>query len=334
VQDVGLGTKAFYVVTGIHHQGVILFFVVSGFLIGGRVWDLLERGRFSASRYFVDRFTRIYIVLLPGLFLSLLVDWAGTSFLADTRLFGMRPLEPAGITSGWRWDQLVCHFASLQSLACQPLGVNPPLWSLGFEWTFYFLAPLMIGAFYASMHLVARLAAFAMIAAGLQTLFGRIDTFVPMLAVWFLGAVSARVVTRANLPVLPGLAGLGLVLVCMVLSRTQWLPLVATDVGIALGLALALATRRIARLQIADGWVRRGADFSFSLYLLHVPVGLAAGALLERAGWPRDLAPPGAATYSAFGLAVCIALGAAFLFARATEANTGAVRRILRGADR
>jgi hypothetical protein len=41
VEGAGPVTKAFYVLTGIHHEGVILFFVVSGFLIGGWVWDLM-----------------------------------------------------------------------------------------------------------------------------------------------------------------------------------------------------------------------------------------------------------------------------------------------------
>ena len=117
----------------------------------------------------------------------------------------------------------------------------------------------------------------------------------------------------------------------MVLSRTKSLPLAATDTGIAVGLALALASRPIAQLRVAEAWVQRGAAFSFSLYLLHVPLGLLIGAALERLGWSRDLAPPGMAAYSAFGLTVGLSMIAAWAFAALTEEKTPAARRFLKG---
>jgi len=58
-REPGFFTKLFYLVTGIHHEGVIIFFVISGFLIGGRAWGQIESGEFSWTRYFVERFTRI-----------------------------------------------------------------------------------------------------------------------------------------------------------------------------------------------------------------------------------------------------------------------------------
>lgn len=51
----GLGTKAFYLATGVHHQAVMVFFVLSGFFVGGAVVKALSAGRFSWGRYAVAR---------------------------------------------------------------------------------------------------------------------------------------------------------------------------------------------------------------------------------------------------------------------------------------
>src|SRR5690349_24974086 len=85
IPQAGLGTKIFYFLTGIHREGVAIFFAVSGFLVGGGVWRSLQHGRFKPKAYFASRFARIYIVLLPALALTLLLDWIGRSFLIDTR---------------------------------------------------------------------------------------------------------------------------------------------------------------------------------------------------------------------------------------------------------
>ena len=106
IAQAGLGTKAFYFLTGIHREGVAIFFAVSGFLVGGGVWRSLRRSRFDAKVYFASRFARIYVVLLPALVLTLLLDRIGRSYLIDTRFFGERPLMPIGLTSDWTWGQL------------------------------------------------------------------------------------------------------------------------------------------------------------------------------------------------------------------------------------
>jgi peptidoglycan/LPS O-acetylase OafA/YrhL len=116
----------------------------------------------------------------------------------------------------------------------------------------------------------------------------------------------------------------------MVLSRAKTAPVLVTDAAIALGLALALASRPISALRIAEPIVRRGAAFSFSLYVLHLPIGVLIGAALEKLGWSKELMPPGPAAYSAFCLTAVGALGFTYLFARATEHKTAAFRRWLK----
>jgi peptidoglycan/LPS O-acetylase OafA/YrhL len=329
VDGAGVATKAFYLLTGVQYEAVILFFVVSGFLIGGRVWDLIERRRFDLAQYFVDRFTRIYVVLIPASLVVVVIASAGPVLFGDTRLFGVRPLQPTGITAGWTWAQVPCHLANLQPIACPVWGINPPLWSLGYEWVFYFVAPLLLGACYAPLHPLAKLAGAALVLAGIATLAPPPDPFGFLFAVWLLGAVSARTLARTSLPLPLGLAGIALVAACMILSRAKVAPQLATDGGVAVGLAIALACAPIVRVRIVDSLVRRGAAFSFSLYILHLPVALVIGAALEKLGWRRELAPPGLAAYVAFGITVALTMAVAYGFARLTEDHTAAVRRWL-----
>ena len=66
--DAGLIAKSLYFATGFSHEAVIIFFVLSGYLVGGKAIRLARRSTEEQRRRFViDRFVRIFIVLLPAL---------------------------------------------------------------------------------------------------------------------------------------------------------------------------------------------------------------------------------------------------------------------------
>ena len=108
--------------------GVDLFFVLSGFLITGR---LLERKHDSAGPYYKGFYTRRAFRILPLYYTTLLVVgsvmwWAGESswqFLAASVVF----LPNVALLAGW-WTT-------------GPLGV---LWSLGVEEQVYLVWPLLV----------------------------------------------------------------------------------------------------------------------------------------------------------------------------------------------
>ncbi|EIM24727.1 acyltransferase family protein [Microvirga lotononidis] len=323
----GLGTKVFYFLTGIHREGVAIFFAVSGFLVGGAVWRAIRGQRFDPKAYLASRFARIYLVLVPALALALLLDWAGRSFLGDTRFFGERPLMPMGFTSDWTWPQMACNVAAVQGIFCKPLGVNPPLWSLGYEWVFYLIAPILFGLALVRFPRPARVGGIALVLAGIGALAGPLSHWLPWLVIWLAGALAAQIVRARELPLWSGLLGLAVVAAGFVLSRTQSVPVYATDLMVGLGTALAIANGRLL------GWcplrkpVRIGADFSYSLYLIHVPVTVLLGGIIEHFGWHSTLVVPSAPVYAAFAGLVISALVAAFLFAQVTERHTDRVRR-------
>jgi peptidoglycan/LPS O-acetylase OafA/YrhL len=333
VPDAGVATRLFYLVTGMQHEGVVLFFVVSGFLVGGSVWRNIEAGRFDARLYLINRFSRIYLVLIPALLLVLVLDRLGMSLLADTRFYAERPLFPSGVAAGWTWSQIPCHLAALQGAVCNAWGADPPLWSLGWEWVFYLVAPLLFGACLMPLSPAARAAALAVIAASLVTLFG-VGDWLLWLFTWLIGVAASLAATRRKLPLALGLAGLALCAASLVLARAAFLPVLATDLGVGLGLAAAVACRPIANAPVLEGLAARGAAFSYSLYLIHLPVGVLAGALLQRLGFPETLMLPGARAYAAFALIAAAALLSAIGFARLTERHTASFRRFLSPAAR
>ena len=55
--------------------GVDIFFVISGFLISGIVWNALEAGDFSYTRFYANRILRIFPALLTVLLVLYVAGW-------------------------------------------------------------------------------------------------------------------------------------------------------------------------------------------------------------------------------------------------------------------
>lgn len=328
VPGAGIFTRFFYLLTGLHYEGVLLFFVVSGFLVGGSVWRNIEGGRFDARLYLINRFSRIYLVLIPALVLVFLVENLGGHLLADTRFYAMRPLFPSEVADGWTWNQIPCHLAALQGVACAPWGADPPLWSLGWEWLFYLIAPALFAICLLRLRSLTRAIVFACLCMSLLSVLG-IGQWLLWLGIWLSGVAASLLASRRELPILAGLAGLLLCVIALVVSRTSVVPGVLADLGVGLGLAIGVSCRKIANANLLEAIAARGASFSYSLYLIHLPIGVFVGGLLEHIGWPATLIAPGLEAYAAFAVIVAVALTCAYFFAQLTEKHTARFRRFL-----
>jgi len=84
VDHPGLVWSGFYFVTGFGHQAVMVFFVMSGFLVGGTVVSRAETGQWSWIDYAITRMTRLWIVLLPALLLTALWDNLGIAITGSS----------------------------------------------------------------------------------------------------------------------------------------------------------------------------------------------------------------------------------------------------------
>ena len=172
------------------HEAVVVFFVLSGFLVGGAV--VKRRGQPTPwlRGYFIDRLVRIYVVFVPILALTWIVDASGRAWFANANLYDLPFL------AGHFDPKLILpNVLSLQGLWVEPLGSNLPLWTLGMEVWFYLLFPLLLLPWLAAYprHWVR---VFGLAAALMFLLALPAGNYMPFgFAIWTLGAL-ARVLPR------------------------------------------------------------------------------------------------------------------------------------------
>lgn len=97
LQSSSILTKAFYLITSFGHDAVMVFFVLSGFLISGSIFRERRTGKFTWRRYAVNRLTRLYVVLIPGLLLTLFWDQLGMAMFPSNPIY-------TGEAVGWKSD--------------------------------------------------------------------------------------------------------------------------------------------------------------------------------------------------------------------------------------
>ncbi|WP_198017206.1 acyltransferase family protein [Methylocapsa acidiphila] len=324
--------KLFYFVTGVGHEAVVIFFVLSGFLIGGSLADSMARGDFNLPRYLIARFARIYVVYIPALIITLAVFFFGSLLLCDSQsapqwfapLLSRPPLEFGG------GSQAICFLAGLQGFACPAWDKNPVLWSLGFEWALYLFAPALIQLIVWNASLGLRLIAGALVCAIAATLCSYRDPVEAAFwfGAWFLGVGAFRLMRTGAVQLPIGLIGFGLMIAGMFLAhvypdypRRQ----IMTDVVIACGAALAVSCRPLAALPLAPRFFAWAAGFSYTLYAIHAPFVFLSVSFFQRLGFPPDLAP-GPAPFMEFAITIAICLLAAFLVSLITERKTEQIR--------
>ena len=131
-----------YFVTGFGHEAVIIFFVLSGYLIGGHVVQACRRNRWSWKRYALDRLTRLGIVLVPALLLCLALDSIGIHLLHANWLYsGSAHIAEMQVPVTDSPKTLLGNLVFLQTIRVPTFGSDFPLWSLANEFWYYVLFP-------------------------------------------------------------------------------------------------------------------------------------------------------------------------------------------------
>jgi peptidoglycan/LPS O-acetylase OafA/YrhL len=120
--------------------GVDVFFVISGFLISGIMFNALHAGTFSFTDFYARRIKRIF----PALTLVLLVSFAFAWFVLfddELKQLGNHTLRAVAFLSNFTFWRETGYFDS--AAETKPLL---HLWSLGVEEQFYIVWPLIIWA--------------------------------------------------------------------------------------------------------------------------------------------------------------------------------------------
>jgi peptidoglycan/LPS O-acetylase OafA/YrhL len=315
--------RLFYFATGLGHEAVVIFFVMSGWLVGGSVWRQQREDRFSWRDYGTARLTRLWLVLIPALIWTEAVDHIGMSISGEYGYDGSQfVMSSSGPGNDAPLDLSMTAFAGnaffLQTILVPVLGTNGPLWSLAYEFWYYAAFPLFAWAW--RRRRSWRGLGFA--AAGVAIVIWLPAAIQAGFVIWLLGWLGAllfpRVRASAGMPLT--LASLVLTIALLVVFK-HW---TITGSGIFLGVAVAglLIGLRLqpnsAAFPRAKAAASHLAKISYTLYLFHFPL-LALGFFSLHLAQRQ----PGMPTYGEFALLLCavliVATGLWYLFERQTE---------------
>jgi peptidoglycan/LPS O-acetylase OafA/YrhL len=145
-----IGLKAFYAVTGLGHEAVIIFFALSGYLVGGKAVMQMQNRSWQLQRYMLRRLTRLWIVLLPALIATVIFDYLGLRMGGKGyggEYYSLYFSGPDKFTNH-HLITLIGNIFFLQGISVPIFGTNGPMWSLANEFWYYILFPLAASAFF------------------------------------------------------------------------------------------------------------------------------------------------------------------------------------------
>ncbi len=293
----GFFAKLAYATTTLGHAAVMVFFVLSGYLVGGKVIDDTIQGTFSWTVYLISRYVRLAIVLVPAVVMTVILDQAG-----------MWIFETGNYSDGGVVDNrtslvaLLGNLAFLQGNLVEPLGSNGPLWSVAFEMSYYLMFPtavrLLVARKWSSRSALTCFLALLIWVSG--------PNAIALFPVWLLGAsvhlngerlkswgagLSRRMLMLWWSTSIVGLAGFA------VLDKLQGgNPSLATPGGYATGLVASIVIALlVARSERGESWRSRPsriavwcAQRTYTIYAVHLPIGMFLAGLIGAAGMERE----------------------------------------------
>lgn len=260
---------------GLGHSSVLLFFVLSGYLVARSVFRGPPDRRWRV--YLAARTSRILTVYWPALVVGAGIDALGMRLLGTVGIYaGVHPangfamVRPAETLTP---SIFLGNALFAQWIRTWILGSNAPLWSLSYEVWFYVAFPFVLVVL--ERRSLARVSG-ALLALGAMAVWVRL-TAASNFVFWLLGAgiawkeptLSLRFGSAART-----MAVLAVVAATLVRSRiTGWWLQDAVVVLAHAALLVTIVCRDDApRPGWFARWSARSAAISFSLYLVHVPV--------------------------------------------------------------
>jgi peptidoglycan/LPS O-acetylase OafA/YrhL len=340
---------SFYFLSTLGRESVIVFFVLSGFFISSSILRSREKEQWSWSDYLLRRMSRLYVVLIPALLLTVFWDRLGVELFSHTGIYqGLNkhvypylgfPQKELG------FQFLLGNIFFLQGIPLPPFslvelpifpafGSNEPLWSLSYEFWYYLLFPMGIYVFSSKSSYRKRLIYAAL---GLVTLLLVGHSIIYYFFVWLLGAAVsvarplAFINTEKRLNSFILLTFM-LFISCVLLfhrlppyaSVLRDFPLGVTFAGFIYALLHKKENQKnLWRAQAAKNL----AGFSYTLYLVHYPPLIFFQAWLYSTG--RWL--PGQDQFGLLIATFLVLLTYAYLLSRITEAKTTALYQKLHG---
>jgi peptidoglycan/LPS O-acetylase OafA/YrhL len=315
--------------TGFAHQAVVVFFLISGWLVGGSLLNRIGQPGAILS-YAIDRATRLWTVLVPALCFMLAVG----ILISDA--------NPAQADFAAANEYSAASFAGnllgLQTVLVKNFGGNYALWSLANETWYYVQFPLLLLVFMGRSRLrqLAAASALVLIAGALP------QEITLYFALWLLGALFSRVRIECG-------NGLRVALVLIGFSCSVYFRIHGSnddltfdsflqDLVYSLPLLIILSSLQrplLLRSPFNQGLAKLAhwlSEFSFTLYVIHIPtIKLLRYLGQEQFGRSR-LAVDAPLDYAIYFAMLLALLGTAYLSYRLFEAHTFRLRRAIKNA--
>ncbi|WP_233869972.1 acyltransferase family protein [Paraburkholderia adhaesiva] len=285
--------------------GVPIFFVISGYCIhrsGAARLVANPDFRLDARQFWLRRLVRIYPVLLAALLLT---------FAADSISLTLSPVSHKILDIGPR--AFLINLFSLQGVAGKTYGSNGALWTLSLEVQFYLLYPLVFALRrrFGLAAIVAGIAAINVVSA-LTLQRHDLTFFTSYWFSWILGAwiAEARLRNSPGIPFAYATATLLAAAGCVAFHFGQYGAFQLWSLAFACYLVKALS-RPFVPGRIVTPIFSKIGDFSYSLYLIHLPLFVLLASLLYRSALQPSIWP-------SFGFTLSV-LPVAWIFYRLFE---------------
>ncbi|MDD3926812.1 MAG: acyltransferase [bacterium] len=273
---------------------VQVFFLLSGFVIHFKyVKKLAEGGKpgFSHIGFIVNRFRKLYPMLIAAVILTFVCDWAASGLISKSGAVPPASPEINAILShaNLHIRSLLGTLAFLQPFFMDPYGSNYALWFLGYMGWYYILYPVyfILSSRYGGY--AAFSVSLAVAVVSMAFIRGTGFALYPVLGCWWqwcLGAFlaeiytgrcirnSSRIFSRVPYEILPILLIAAAVINWRyfyhfaVLGDLLWYPLLGFVI-----LVILLSRRKLPTgIGNASVFFTRIGDYSFPLYVSHIPV--------------------------------------------------------------
>lgn len=301
--------SALFFLSSLRGGAVIIFFGISGFLIGG---GISVSDPFSIKSYLISRLSRIYSVLMPALILTLLLDFSGRTFF-DAQVYGQHWVSGVfGVDYPDKHRSLINLLAPILAIPyfVAPYGSNGALWSLAYEMLFYIVAPI---CFFRGFLFKTPFFPVVLFFILFYLVFG-LDSAIYWFY-WCLGAILRKfTASKTQVIELIFISIFVFVLVIFVdgfLMHTNQI----SRLPLFIGIFLFFFSPFVVSLNFLSNFSRFFSGFSFSLYVIHMPLMYFLGSIASN----YRLLTIGGNEFSLYGLLavfviILISLFVSFLF--------------------
>lgn len=251
-EEQGIGAFMFYTLGRLGPEAVFVFFILSGFLVGGKGLERIKSDTFKLRGYAVDRFCRIMVPLCAAVVLYMIVA----------------PI----VGQDYSMWTVVGNLLNLQCIVCEPLV--SPFWSLSYEVWFY------IVLFAVALAVKGKKTGFALFFV-CCLVYTRMNAL--YLLIWLMGAVAwlcrpqkgNRLVLWGSLLLIVISLGLSQMTSAtkvfnfnLPISNMQTTMLLCASMCVFCQQVILFPPRKIWACKV-EGIFSKLADFSYSLYLIH-----------------------------------------------------------------